>query len=140
MTQVRHIVKIGLAITDANRLLLVRKRGGVSYILPGGKPEVGEDDLQALAREVDEELGCKLDSASLAFLGVFSDSAADMRNTVVTVRLYEGRLVGAPAPRSEIECLAWFRPDSEENVTLAPSIQNQIIPFLFSTGKLAAAN
>jgi 8-oxo-dGTP diphosphatase len=87
MPRTKHIVKIGLAITEANRLLLVRKRGGVSYILPGGKPEAGEDDYQALAREVDEELGCKLDIASLVFLGAFSDVAADMKNTVVTVRL-----------------------------------------------------
>ncbi len=140
MPQTKHIVKIGLAITEANRLLLVRKRGGASYILPGGKPEAGEDDSQALAREVDEELGCELDVSSLVFLGAFSDAAADMYDTVVTIRLYEGRLVGSPAPQAEIECLAWFKLDLSEHVTLAPSIQNQIIPFLCSTGKLASAN
>jgi 8-oxo-dGTP diphosphatase len=140
MSQVKRIVKIGLAITNANRLLLVRKRGGVSYILPGGKPELGEDDFQALSREVDEELGCKLDPESLVFLGAFSDFAADMSNTLVTVRLYGGCLVGSPAPKSEIECLAWYQPDDEDSVTLAPSIQNQIIPFLRSTGRLMSAS
>jgi 8-oxo-dGTP diphosphatase len=45
MSQQREIVKIGLAVTTDNRLLLVRKKGGESYILPGGKPEMGEDAL-----------------------------------------------------------------------------------------------
>jgi 8-oxo-dGTP diphosphatase len=139
MSAHREIVKIGLAVTEANRLLLVRKKGGQSYILPGGKPEQGENDSQALLRELEEELGCTLDAESLVYLGAFSDVAADLKDTVVVVRLYEARLVGNPAPQSEIECLAWFKPDTDKNVTLAPSIQNQIIPFLLSTGKLAIA-
>ena len=58
---VRDITKIGLAIVDANHLLLVRKRNSSFYILPGGKPEPGEDDIAALCREIDEELGCRID-------------------------------------------------------------------------------
>src|SRR6266511_588816 len=105
MTNPRKIVKIGLAVTEENRLLVVRKKGGRSYILPGGKPEQGEDDQQALLREIDEELGCTLDASSFVLLGEFSDVDADMQNTIVTVRLYEARLVGSPVPQSEIECL-----------------------------------
>ena len=52
MPNAREILKIGVAVTDADRLLLVRKKGTGSYILPGGKPEEGESDLQALKREV----------------------------------------------------------------------------------------
>ncbi len=37
-----------------NELLLVKKRK--IWILPGGKPEIGENDLQCLCREIDEEL------------------------------------------------------------------------------------
>ena len=135
----RTIVKIGLAVMHDNRLLLVRKKGGQSYILPGGKPEEGEDDCQALHREIDEELGCSIDPQSIIFLGAFSDVAADLRNTVVVVRLYGAKLVGAPAPKSEIESLTWFAPESEQ-VTLAPSIQNHILPFLQSTGRLSTIN
>lgn len=134
----RQILKIGLAVTDGDRLLVVRKRGGSLYILPGGKPEPGENDLEALSRELDEELGCRLDTASVEFLGAFSDSAADLHNTTVTVRLYSARLVGNPAPHSEIENLKWFSLAEDNATTLAPSIQNHILPFLFAEGRLAA--
>src|SRR5579864_3345029 len=33
--QPRHIVKVGLAVTEGGHLLLVRKKGTLSYILPG---------------------------------------------------------------------------------------------------------
>jgi 8-oxo-dGTP diphosphatase len=108
MSQQREIVKVGLAVTDDNRLLLVRKKGGQSYILPGGKPEMGEDDRQALVREIEEELGCGVDASSIDFLGSFSDVAADLQDTIVTIRLYSARLTGLPSPQSEIEHLIPF--------------------------------
>jgi 8-oxo-dGTP diphosphatase len=136
MSQQREIVKIGLAVTIENRLLLVRKKGGESYILPGGKPELGEDDRQALIREIEEELGCGIDLDTFSYLGSFSDIAADLLNTTVTVRLYTAGLIGSPSPQSEIEKLAWFRPDAESDLSLAPSLQNHIVPFLCSNGRL----
>src|SRR5947209_3790056 len=108
MNEQREIVKVGLAVIDKDRLLVVKKRGGSVYILPGGKPEAGEDDLKALAREIDEELGCRLDMPTLEFLGSFSDTAADLHNTTVTVKLYGARLLGDPTPKSEIENIKWF--------------------------------
>jgi 8-oxo-dGTP diphosphatase len=81
----REILKVGLVVTDMGRLLVVRKKGTLSYILPGGKHREGEDDFQALAREIEEELGCRLNPATIVFLGCFSDAAADMINTTVTI-------------------------------------------------------
>jgi 8-oxo-dGTP diphosphatase len=132
----REILKVGLAVTSDAGLLLVRKKGGVSYILPGGKPEVGENDYDALVREIEEELGCHIESGSLHYLGSFSDVAADLEHTTVTVRLYSARLLGSPCPRAEIEDLEWFRPDEPAALALAPSLQNHIVPFLCSKGKL----
>jgi len=126
----REILKIGLAVTAMGRLLVVRKRGTKSYILPGGKPEKGEDDFQALSREVEEELGCTLNPKTVSFLGAFTDTAADMQGTTVTVRLYTAELVGEPSPRAEIETMKWYSPNVDSSDLLAPSIQNQILPFL----------
>jgi 8-oxo-dGTP diphosphatase len=109
--QGREIVKIGLAVTEKGRLLLVRKKGTSSYILPGGKPDNGEDDLRALAREIRKKLGCRLELRTICFLGSFSDVAADMHDTKVTVRLYAGELIGDPSPQSEIENIKWHCPN-----------------------------
>ena len=136
MSKQREILKVGLAVTDDNGLLLVRKKGGSSYILPGGKPELGESDREALAREIEEELGCSIDIDSLIFLGTFSDRAADMKRTTVTVKLYWAKLLGSPSPKSEIENLEWFHPRLRANLSLAPSLQNHIVPFLCSQGRL----
>ena len=127
----REILKIGLAVTDGKRILLVRKRGGHRFILPGGKPESGEPDLATLQREIREELGCSIRAESIEFLGSFTDAAADLADTSVTVRLYRGDLVGNPCPNSEIETLRWVS-DSKDESSLAPSLRNQILPFLFS--------
>lgn len=126
---VRHILKIGLAVSDGGGVLLVKKKSGPSYILPGGKPEPGESDEQALVREIDEELGCGLDVASLSFIGSFTDVAADQPDLTVTVRVYTGLLVGTPSPRAEIEALKVFRSDDDQ-ASLAPSLRNHILPFL----------
>ena len=45
---------IGAAIIEDNQILLVKKKK--SWILPGGKPEPKESDIECLCREVEEEL------------------------------------------------------------------------------------
>lgn len=126
-----HITKIGLAVLDAHKVLLVRKRGSDLYILPGGKPEGDEDDLSALRREIDEELGCGLSGDGLEFLGEFTDRVAGTLSTTVTVRLYVGVLTGDPRPMAEIEELHWFSPSDDVTQRVAPSLENQILPYLF---------
>lgn len=126
----RRIVKIGLAVTEGSQVLLVRKRGGSVFILPGGKPEGAEDDLATLSREIQEELGCGLATTTVEFLGSFTDIAADAIQTEVTIKLYRGSLLGMPTPSSEIETLRWV--SSADDCCVAPSLRNQILPFLFA--------
>jgi ADP-ribose pyrophosphatase YjhB (NUDIX family) len=45
---------VNAVIIQENKLLLVKKKS--TWILPGGKPEIGESDLECLCREIDEEL------------------------------------------------------------------------------------
>ena len=123
-----QVTKVGLAFVRNERVLLVRKRGGKSFILPGGKPEGVEDDVQTLNRELREELGCEVTEAS--FEGVFYDAAADLRGTRVSVRLYTGRLQGQPTPSAEIEEARWFSLRSTPMRPVAPSLLNSILPHL----------
>ncbi|MBB3225436.1 8-oxo-dGTP diphosphatase [Luteibacter sp. Sphag1AF] len=63
-----HVVA-GLLVDDPGRLLLAQRPPGKHlagmWEMPGGKLEPGESALQALARELDEELGIHLDAGSV---------------------------------------------------------------------------
>ena len=74
MTRVLDIVTAVIR-DEAGRMLLVRKRGTSTFMKPGGKRDSGEDDLTTLARELDEELGCRLVAAEL--LGHYAAPAAN---------------------------------------------------------------
>ena len=126
-----HITKIGLAVVRDNRLLLVRKRGAPSWILPGGKPEpTDKDEIGTLVREIREELGCGI-RGWIVRRGEYTNKAADLEDTTVTVVVYTGDLTGEPTPQSEIEALWWFNPEVDHMDALAPSLRYQILPALF---------
>src|SRR5258707_9820965 len=72
----------------AGRVLLVRKRGTVAFMQPGGKRDPGEDDVTALARELDEELGCRMVPGSVASLGTFDCQAANETDRQVNAAVY----------------------------------------------------
>jgi 8-oxo-dGTP diphosphatase len=133
----KWIHKVGLAAISNGCLLVARKRNSDIFILPGGKPEGSESDLETLAREIDEELGCGI--ASPCLRDVFKDVAAGESDSVVVVRLYSATLVGEPKPCSEIEELAWIDIKAPHGLRLAPSIENGILPYLRKRGRLTGA-
>ncbi len=124
----RWIHKVGLAVVNDGRLLVARKQNSEIFILPGGKPEGSESDLETLKREVDEELGCSIRGPFLR--GIFTDVAAGDPGAMVVVRLYSAELIGEPKPCSEIEELAWINLRAPGGLPLAPSITNSILPYL----------
>ena len=69
---------VAAVIRDASgRYLLVRKHGTAAFMQPGGKREEGEDDLSALARELDEELGLAMVAGSERNLGSLSRAGGE---------------------------------------------------------------
>lgn len=126
----KQIVKVGLLLVDGNSFLVTRKRNTTAFLIPGGKYEKDEDDLQAIEREIREELSCQVDASSLTYIGDFTDVAANEPNATITVRLYSGNINGTPVASSEIEELKWFNHKIDDASCLARSIQNKILPFL----------
>ena len=120
---------VGAVIRDAaGRLLTVRKRGTVRFMLPGGKREPGEDDLAALAREVREELGVGITSARL--LGRFEAAAANEVGATVRSCAYIVEVAGEISIQAEIEELLWIDPATPPDVPIAPLLLGQILPTL----------
>jgi len=116
---------------EGGRMLLVRKRGTTTFMKPGGKRDAGEDDLATLARELDEELGCRLVEARL--LGRFSAPAANEAGFTVQSATYLATVEGEIAARAEIEELAWIDPAAPPpGLRLAPLLTKAVLPALLA--------
>ena len=83
-------VVVDAAIIKDGKLLLVRKRD--SWILPGGKIEKGESDLECLSREVFEELsGTRI--CNNMFYGEF-EGKTPHRGDTLKARVYFANIDG----------------------------------------------
>ena len=117
-----------LICDDAGRVLLVRKRGTTAFMQPGGKRDSGEDDTAALAREIAEELGCSLVSASIRPLGEFDAIAANEPGFRVQACLYGVDVTGDITPGSEIDETIWIDPAAPPDIVLAPLTREHVLP------------
>lgn len=122
------IRKIGAAIVKDNQLLVVSKKQSPGYyMLPGGKLEVGETDLEALTRELQEELQLEVISSTL--LGDFeTKSMFGTESMFLTVYVVE--IKGEPTPDNEIEAYNWIPIDTQESEYLGTGITRFTLPAL----------
>jgi 8-oxo-dGTP diphosphatase len=92
------------------RILCARPRGKDIFYIPGGKRERAESDLQALLREITEELTVTLLPETVRHLGTYEADQPGGHPGAAVVRMscYTGDYCGTLAPSSEIEELAWF--------------------------------
>src|SRR3954452_4701894 len=112
----------------AGRVLLVRKRGTAAFMQPGGKRDAGEDDLTALTRELDEELGCQVLRETFAALGIFECQAANEADRQVNAAVYAVDVTGAIAARAEIDEIVWIDPSAPGDIHLAPLTRDHVLP------------
>jgi 8-oxo-dGTP diphosphatase len=117
-----------LIIDEAGRVLLVRKRGTNAFMQPGGKRDVGEDDITALSREISEELGCGVVAGSIRGLGAFDAIAANEPGFRVQACLYRLEVTGKIAPNQEIDEAIWVDPAAPPDIHLAPLTRDHVLP------------
>ncbi|WP_343821652.1 NUDIX domain-containing protein [Dyella marensis] len=116
---------------SAGRVLLVRKRGVEVFQQPGGKRDPGDaDDLHTLARELEEELGCRMRREGARLLGRFSAPAANEPGCVVEAVVYEVAADGPFEARAEIEALRWVDPARPGELPIAQLSREQLLPLL----------
>jgi 8-oxo-dGTP diphosphatase len=130
----RAVIEIVTALVRDQRghVLLVRKRGTESFMQPGGKREPGESHLDALARELREELGCGVVPGSTKKLGVFEAPAANEPGQRVQATIYAAELSGGIACQAETEDHTWIDPREPGDTPLAPLTRDTILPLALS--------
>lgn len=125
----RIISVVAALIRDQDgHVLLVRKRGTAAFMQPGGKRDSGESDVAALAREIVEELGCRVVENSAQALGVFDCAAANEPGFRVQAAVYAVDVEGAIKPQAEIEQAVWVDPRSLPDLHFAPLTRDHVLP------------
>ena len=127
-------IRIAAAVIhdQQGRLLLVRKRGTSAFMQPGGKIDANESALAALAREVIEELGCRIRPQTARFLGQFVAPAANEAGKTVLAELFAVAIDGDAIPTAEIEEVVWIDAAAASAYRLAPLTREWILPLLLS--------
>ncbi|QCI11025.1 NUDIX domain-containing protein [Pseudomonas putida] len=121
-------IAAALLIDSQGRTLLVRKRGTQAFMQPGGNIDAGETPVQALVRELHEELGLRIDPAQASHLGQFSAPAANEPGFEVQAQLFRVETDAVVTPAAEIEEVVWLAPDQAPALALAPLTRDLILP------------
>jgi ADP-ribose pyrophosphatase YjhB (NUDIX family) len=109
LTHTRFTVTAGAIIFNQKGQILVLKhrfRAGSGWGLPGGFLERGEQPIDALRRELREELGLEIDDVEIF-------AARSFRKPKQVEVLFRGRADGPVSPRTmEVERAEWFSLDA----------------------------
>ena len=122
-------IAAALLIGGDGQTLLVRKRGTQAFMQPGGKIDAGEQPVEALARELLEELNLRIEPGQAAYLGGLSAPAANEPGFTVHAELFQVRIDVPVTPAAEIEEIRWIDPAGDGGLLLAPLTRDHILPF-----------
>jgi 8-oxo-dGTP diphosphatase len=131
---VQQVLVVAAIIERADGSLLVGRRAAHKasaglWEFPGGKPELGESEPEALEREIFEELG-----VAVRVLRLFDRSVTEVAGVAIELACYACELVGAEpsastdhdelrwVPVGKLSTLEWAEPD-------LPAVKRITMPF-----------
>ncbi len=127
----RHIVVAAVALVRDGCVLTVRKRGTQRFMLVGGKLEPGESAREAALRETYEEVGLRIEDATL--LGEFHSEAANEPGHTLHSTVFLVDADGEPVASAEIAEVRWT-PMRDHPDDLAPMLEHHVLPVLLRQG------
>ncbi len=109
MTEQTFIDKLAFIFIKNRQILMTLSKGKDTYYIPGGKREGNESDIEALSREVEEELTVKIIPATVKHYGTFEAQAhGKPEGTIVRMTCYEADFTGELQPSSEIQDITYY--------------------------------
>jgi len=116
------------------KMLSTRTRGRRTWYIPGGKRENNESNVEALTREIQEELSVALVRDSISHYGDF-EAQADGHPEGVQVKMqcYTADYTGQLRPAGEIEELDWLTSADLDRVS---PVDRLIVERLRAEGKI----
>jgi 8-oxo-dGTP diphosphatase len=127
-----EIDKLALIYIKDKKVLSSRSVGKNTWYLPGGKREKGENDMEALAREIREELNVELILSTIRYMGVFKSQAhSHTAGVIVKMTCYIGEYAGTLQPKNEIEEIGFLTFEDKDK---SSSVDKLIFQHLFNSG------
>nr|WP_023349927.1 NUDIX domain-containing protein [Staphylococcus capitis]CDI71134.1 Hydrolase, NUDIX family [Staphylococcus capitis CR01] len=122
------IKKVAAVIIKNDCILSVSKKKAPNfYMLPGGKYEGTENDIEALSRELREELNVTI--SKMEFFGDYEDISM-LENEKLFLRTYITEINGEPHPDNEIHNVKWIPIHANCNTEIGSGIATFVIPKL----------
>ncbi|WPO99468.1 NUDIX domain-containing protein [Pseudomonas sp. HR96] len=125
-------IAAALLLDAQGRTLLVRKRGTAFFMQPGGKIDAGEQPVQALIRELREELGLQIAPEQAQYLGSRTAEAANEPGHEVHCALFRVTTTAQVQAAAEIEQALWVDNRTSAALQLAPLTRDWVLPAFFN--------